>query len=202
MTTTFSRERSGSQADVAVVSSQQNKFQKFYLAHMSTMFSKTSMQNALSVMFREDIINKVDFGLLYESLNKKNQSFPYWCYEQFDLTPMTDEECKAEFCFGEAELPLLAKTLVIPESFVCSNGTVATGMEGLCILLWRFAYPCRLSDLIPRFARSVSELSKIISEVSSHIYNNHGYLLNSLNQPWQSDCLQRFADAIHDKGAA
>lgn len=167
------------------------------------MFSKTSMQSALSVMFMEDFLDEDDFVMLYETLNKKNPSFPYWSYERFDLTRMTDEECKAEFRFGRAELPLLANALAIPESFVCSNGTVAAGMEGLCILLRRFAYPCRLSDLIPRFGRSVPELSEIISEVSCHVYGNHGYLLHSLNQPWlQPDCLQRYADAIYDKGAA
>ena len=75
-------------------------------------------------------------------------------------------------------------------------------MEGLCILLRRLRLS-RLSDLIPRFGRSVPELSEIISEVSSHIFDNYGYLLQSLNQPWlQPDCLQSFADAISGRGAA
>ena len=80
---------------------------------------------------------------------------------------------------------------------------MATGIEGLCILLRRFAYPCRLSDLIPRFGRFVPELSEIISEVSSHIFDKYGYLFRSLDQPWlQPKCLQRFADAIYGRGSA
>ncbi|KAK2564013.1 hypothetical protein P5673_012222 [Acropora cervicornis] len=39
------------------------------------------------------------------------------------------------------------------------------GVEGLCIMLKRFAYPCRYSDLIPIFERSVPELSMISNEV-------------------------------------
>ena len=167
------------------------------------MFSRQTTQDALAFMFMEDVIDEFEFSMLFETVNKKNPSFPYWLYDRFDLTRVTDEECKAEFRFGLAELPLLAKVLAIPGAFVCRNGTVATGMEGLCILLRRFAYPCRLSDLIPRFGRSVPELSEIISEVSSHIFDNYGYLLQSLNQPWlQPDCLQSFADAITGRGSA
>ena len=112
------------------------------------MFSRQTTQDALAFMFMEDVIDEVEFLMLFETLNKKNPSFPYWSYDRFDLTRITDEECKAEFRFGLAELPLLAKVLAIPDAFVCRNGTVATGMEGLCILLRRFAYPCRLSDSI------------------------------------------------------
>ena len=155
-------------------------------------------------MFMEDVIDEVNFLMHYETVNKKKTlSLPYWSYDRFDLTRLTDEECKAEFRFGLAELSLLANALAIPDIYVCRNGTVATGVESLCILLRRFAYPCRLSDLIPRFGRSVRELSEIISEVSSHIFDNYGYLLQSLKQPWlQPDCLQSFADAISGRGTA
>lgn len=167
------------------------------------MFRRQTTQDALAFMFMEDVIDEVEFLMLFETVNKKNPSFPFWSYDRFDLTRVTEEECKAEFRFGLAELPLLAKVLAIPDTFVCRNGTVATGIEGLCILLRRFAYPCRLSDLIPRFGRSVPELSEIISEVSSHIFDNYGYLLRSLDQPWlQPNCLQRFADAIYGRGSA
>ena len=148
------------------------------------MFSRKSMQEAVTVMYTNDVFDDIEFLLLYEASNKKNPALPYWKYDHFDITRLTDEECKADFRFGIAELPLLAQALKIPESFVCKNGTVAGGMEGLCILLRRYAYPCRLSDLIPMFGRSVPELSEIVSEVSGHIFNTHGYLLRTLNQPW------------------
>ena len=86
------------------------------------------------------------------------------------MDDMSSAEIKSEFRFGHSELPFLAEVLKIPQYFVCSNGTVASGMEGLLMLLKRFAYPCRLSDMIPRFGRSVPEISLILAEVTDHIY--------------------------------
>lgn len=58
-----------------------------------------------------------------------------------------------------------------------------------------------MSIWLPRFGRLVPELCEMTSEVSDFIYDNHGYLLQSLNQPWLSpDNLQMIADAIHAKG--
>ncbi|CAB3993938.1 Hypothetical predicted protein [Paramuricea clavata] len=119
------------------------------------------------------------------------------------LQYMTNDECRSDFRVDLADLAVLAEALRIPEKFVCPNRTVATGMEGLCVALRRFAYPCRFSDMIPRFGRSVSELRLIASEVTDHIYNTHGYLLTDLNQPWlHPDRLQEYANAVHDAGGA
>ena len=47
------------------------------------------------------------------------------------------------------------------------------------------------------------ELSLILSEVTEHVFQNNGHLLRDLNQPWlQPRCLEEFANAIHQKGAA
>lgn len=94
---------------------------------------------------------------------------------------MRTEECKAEFRVGLSDLPLLAESLRIPETFTCPNcnRTVASGMEGLCIALKHiFAYPCRFSD-IPDL-----DVSLITSEVTDFIYATHGHILRDLNQPW------------------
>ena len=34
----------------------------------------------------------------------------------------------------------------LPDSYICEQGTVCDGIEGLCLLLRRLAYPCRYSD--------------------------------------------------------
>ena len=78
---------------------------------------------------------------------------------------------KAEFRFAPSEINLLGKALRIPEKFICPNGTVDSGEEGLMMLLKRFAYPCRLSDMVPRFGRSVPEISLILAEVTDHVVN-------------------------------
>lgn len=157
----------------------------------------------MAKLFVDDFFEEEEFLMLYDAVNQKNPSIPYSQYGRFDIDSITDDECKTEFRVGKSELNLLAEALGIPDSFVCSNGTKATGLEGLCVVLKRFAYPCRYVDMVPRFGRSVPELCEITSEVSDFIYDNHGYLLQSLDQPWLSpDNLQIYADAIHTKGGA
>ena len=97
--------------------------------------------------------------------------FQYWNDENVEtqLQFMTNDECKADFRVHMADLPVLAKTLGILNRFVWPNRTVATGMEGLCVALRRFAYPCRFSDMMPRFSHSVSKLNLIASEVTDFI---------------------------------
>ena len=71
------------------------------------------------------------------------------------------------------------------------------------MLLRRLAYPCRYSDLIPRFRRPVPEISMITSKVADFIYMNHGYRITRWNNSLLSpDNLERYALAIHSKGAA
>lgn len=110
---------------------------------------------------------------------------------------------KAEFRFGPSEIDFLSQALRIPDTLSCPNGTVASGEEGLLMLLKRFAYPCRLSDMVPRFGRSVPELSLILAEVTDHVVTSQGHLLQDLNQPWlQPQYLEEFARAIYQRGAA
>ena len=83
---------------------------------------------------------------VFSKLNRKNPPFPYWNYDHIEkqMDDMSSAKIKSEFRFGHSELPLLAEALQIPQYFICSNGTVASGMEGLLMLLKRFAYLCRL----------------------------------------------------------
>lgn len=116
---------------------------------------------------------------------------------------MSEAEVRAEFRFAPSEIDLLRQALRIPQKFTCPNGTVASGEEGLLMLLKRFAYPCRLSDMVPRFGRSVPEISLILTEVTKHVVETQGHLLKDLNQPWlQPHHLEEFALVIHQKGAA
>ena len=105
------------------------------------------------MLFNDEILDEDEIFCVFSELNRKNPPFPYWNYDRIEkqMDDMSSAEIKSEFRFGHSELPLLAEALQIPQYFVCSNGTVASGMEGLLMLLKRFAYPCRLSDMIPRF---------------------------------------------------
>ena len=83
----------------------------------------------------------------------------------------------------------------IPQKIVCANRTVSPTIEGLCVLLQRFAYPNRYYDLLPCFGRSVSELCYIFKEMVDIINLRHGYLLQSFDQEWlQPNKLKSYAD--------
>ena len=167
--------------------------------------SNSSLLDTATALFVNDAIDESEFIAVYDQTNRKSPEFQYWNYENVEtqLQFMTNDECKADFRVDMADLPVLAEALGIPNRFVFPNRTVATGMEGLCVALRRFAYPCRFSDMMPRFGRSVSELSLIASEVTDFIFSTHGHLLTDFNQPWlHPDRLQEYADAIHDAGGA
>ena len=76
-------------------------------------------------------------------------------------------------------------------------------VEGICILLKRFAYPCRYSDIVPHFPRPVPELCIVTNHVMNLIYNQWSLLLsdfegrNSLTPQNPA----KYAAAIYVKGA-
>ena len=116
---------------------------------------------------------------------------------------MREDEFEVEFRFKKDDIFRLAAVLRLPEILKCQNGVVVDKIEALFIALKRFAYPCRLADLIPRFGRPVSQLCMVINLVIDHIFDRFGYLLANLDQPLLSrQNLKAYADAIHQKGAA
>ena len=167
------------------------------------MTSYKDARNLLLDSYNDGTIDEDEFFLLYEEHFSKNPEFPYEQYELFDMDAMDDTECKAEFRFRKTEIPLLAEALDIPETFVCHQGTTAPGIEGLCVLLRRLTYPCRYSDLIPRFGRPVPELSMIYNIVLDYIYSTQGHRITQWNNTILDPVsLERYAVAISDKGAA
>ena len=140
--------------------------------------------------------------LLYDVNSSENLSLQLWRCDRFSLDNMENDECIPEFRFEKEDLLLLHDVLQIPDPITCYNENVVSGIEGLCICLKRYAYPCRYLDMIPRFGRPVPELCIINNYTLNFIYNRRNYLLNTMNQTWLSpNCLQLFADSIYTKGA-
>ena len=111
-------------------------------------------------------------------------------------------ECKTELRFAKDDLDLLFECLEIPQKITCQQRTICNGKEGLYILLKRLAYPCRYTDMVPRFGRNPTELCLIFNEVLDHIYATHHHRLQSWNQPFlQEDQLHNCAVAVHQHGA-
>ena len=74
-------------------------------------------------------------------------------------------------------------------------------MEALCIYLKRFAYPCRYSDIMPRFGRDILQLSMISNLIMNFIYENHKHCLENLAQDLFSPLnLQLYAGSVNAKG--
>lgn len=148
------------------------------------------------------VISDEELLLLLEENTSRNPEFSYGLYQRFDLDEIPEPECKAEMRFSKNDIPALAEALELPETFACSQRTVADKLEGLCLLLRRTAYPCRYSDLIPRFGRPVPELSMITNCVIDYLYNNHGHRITQWNrQILNPPLLQTYADAIAEQGA-
>ena len=118
-----------------------------------------------------------EFVLLYDINTWKNPDLPYWNYGAFDLDQLTDVECKAEFRFHKQGICNLADVLIIPDKITCYNGIKVDSIEALCIFLKRFAYPCRYSNMIPRFGRAVPQFSIILAHMMNLIYNQWHHLL-------------------------
>ena len=134
--------------------------------------------------------------------HSQNPDFPYECSGEFNVNDMDDSECLSEFRFHKSDLSVLSEALHLPNYFICQQGTICDGIEGLCIALRRFAYPCRLSDLIPRFGRPVPELSMISSLVVDTIYQEHNHRITQWNDTLLNPVLlETYARAIQQNGS-
>ena len=70
-----------------------------------------------------------------------------------DLILKTLTECLAEFRVQNQDIPVLANVLQLLMNIRCQQRTICDRIEGLCMLLRRFSYPCHYSEMISRFGR-------------------------------------------------
>ena len=161
------------------------------------MGSFRDTRNVLLESYSENIMDDTEFSLLYDLNTSHNPDFPYWNYSQFDLESISEAECKAEFRFYKNDIYMLADRLGLPETISCYNRSKLGNIEGLCIYLRRFAYPFRYGDMIPRFGRSVPELSMISNYVMKFLYSTFNSKLRDMNQNWLSP-----VHSVHEQGGA
>ena len=161
-----------------------------------------TVRDALLLAHYQKIIDDVEFAVLYDA-NLSKPVFPYSKFDRFSLDNWEDSECWTELRFGKEDLDLLLLNLQIPDEIVCSQRSVCDGMEGMCILLKRLAYPCRYTDMVPRFGRNPTELCLIFNSVLDFLYSTHRHRLQNWNMnPFlQPERLHRYAETIHQHGA-
>lgn len=166
------------------------------------MASFKETRELLLLCYYQNIISDEDFLLLYDENRSNNLDIPYDNYKKFDLNAMSDDECWGEFRLSKNDIPFLADVLDLPDVIRCEQRSICDKVEGLCILLKRFAYPCRYQDLVPRFARPVPVLCMLANEVMDNIFDNHSHrLLQWNNAILDPQSLQKYSDAIADKGS-
>ena len=110
-----------------------------------TSFKET--RDFILLCYDQGILNDEELLVLYQQLD-----LPYSSYLPFNLNVMEDDECLAEFQVKKRDIPALAEALRVPDWIRCYQRSKAEGTEALCMLLKRFAYPCRYSDMVPRFS--------------------------------------------------
>ena len=161
------------------------------------------VREALFLAHANNLIDDEEFVCLYDLNRSKNLDYPYWNYQKFDLEQLTDDECWSEFRFLKRDIYKLQEVLNIPDEIITYNRLNVDGIEALCLFLERFAYPCRYSDMVPRFGRPVPQMSIISNHIMQSVYHNFHHKLTDLNQPVCAPAsLEQFCQVIHDKGAA
>lgn len=164
--------------------------------------SFSAVREALIVGLADEIITDEEFVLLSPYFCSKNPCYPYWEYDMFDLDNFDTSECFSDFRVYKEEIPVLARALQIPYQFKCYQGTICSGVEGLCIILKRLAYPCCYFDMSRLFGRPVPELCMLSNEVLDWFYDTHGHRLSSWNQPILSPpYLESYCQAVSRMGA-
>ena len=71
------------------------------------------------------------------------------------------------------------------------------------MILKRFAYPCRYSDMVHRFGRPVPVLSMAANAVTNYVFDTHGHLITDWNPNiLHRQALLQYSQAIRAKGAS
>lgn len=166
------------------------------------MSSFKQVQDDLLICYCENIISDEEYFILSDLYRPNNLDLPYDEYPLFDLESMSNDECITEFRFEKSHLPLLADVLQIPPMFKCPQGSVADGMEALCMLLKRLSYPCRYADMLHRFGRPIPVLSMVTNQVLDFIYDTHGRRILQWNHDLLNPrSLEEYTYAVSRKGA-
>lgn len=159
-------------------------------------------RNTVATAYASGLLEDEEFLKLYDDFKPLYPSYPYWDFDPFSLDSFDSYECEAHFRVAKHDLPILLDAFQVPETFKCPQGTVCSGMEGLCLMLKRLAYPCRYFYLIPLFGHSIPELCMITNTVLDWFCKVYGFRLSSWNKAFLSPAnLEQYANAIIRQGS-
>jgi len=114
---------------------------------------------------------------------------------------LTDEAFLKDFRFNSLHIKDLVRELRIPTTIRGRDGCTAKGEEALYLLLMKYSYPRRASDLGLRFYYSRQWASSILSAIETHIETNFCHLLQAPLDLMTPDKLRHMAQKIVEKEA-
>ena len=156
----------------------------------------------LAIAFEEGTIDEEDLLLFTFALDEDERKGRVVEADipgaRFRLDAQSDASCLSMFRFTKAEIRRMCRLLQLPGTTTARNRTTWTAEEGLCIVLRRLAYPCRLADLLPIFGRWKPELSIIINTVCKQICDKWSGLVTDFTKAHflTEERLQSYAAAV------
>ena len=151
------------------------------------------------------MVSDEELALLYDINTSKNRDFEYRIYNVFNLHKISEYDCVEKFRFQKNDIPRLVTALQLADAIQCGmyNDLRVSSVEALCVILKRLAFPCRYSDMMPRFARPVPQLSMICNETIHWLDSTWGFKLTDFNHQWLTPLnLMSFANSDYLKSAA
>jgi hypothetical protein len=119
----------------------------------------------------------------------------------FQLATKIDTDCLLLFRFSRVVIRRLVAVWRMPKVLVLRYVGTASASSAACLLLRRFAYPARLSDLVGLFGQTPDQMSRIFRHVVGLVFVNCNVLLNLNHRRITPAVLRRYAGAITAKGA-
>ena len=105
-----------------------------------------------------------------------------WRFTEFDLDSISPVNFKGKFRFQKTDFRRLCAALGIPDEMRAPNRMRWSGLEGLCILLRRLAYPTRHLDLDDFFGRGKADISLIFNQMLAFLNRRWNRLFKDITE--------------------
>ena len=120
--------------------------------------------------------------------------------EPFDLSQKSGPWCLDELRMLSGDIQILRKQLGIPQMFRTANRDTASGVDALCMLLYKLSGPRKYCHLRATFGGSAARIARIANSLAVYLYNRFKDKLESLDRERLTDAyLMEMARAQYRK---
>jgi hypothetical protein len=122
----------------------------------------------------------------------------FYVSHELDLRSLPSEKLRSMLrmhCYEDYER--LLHCLGLPDRISCGNRINISKEFAFAVVLRRLATPNRWVDCMDFLGRDRTQLSRIFNRTIDLIWEKHGHLLTSFNQPWlQAERVEQYATAV------